>query len=122
MKKSNFIALFLSVIGVLLFGLGMCMCLLPEWEMSQQGMVVSCVGFLILVIMVIVYRRMENKAPIRITAKTLFTILLGLIGVLALGGGMSLTMVFQEYLLGIGIGVVGILLLLCLIPAIKGIK
>lgn len=30
MKKENFISLFLGTIGVLVFALGMCMCMIPE--------------------------------------------------------------------------------------------
>lgn len=122
MKKSNFVALILSVIGVLFLGLGMCMCLIPEWNMFNQGIIVGCIGLLILLIMLIVYRKMEHKSPIKITPKTVFTILLGIIGALGLGVGMCLTMVFGKFILGIAIGIVGILILLCLIPLCKGLK
>lgn len=40
MKKSNFVALILGTIGGVFFALGMCMCLLPEWGMATQGIVV----------------------------------------------------------------------------------
>lgn len=122
MKKSNFVALILSVIAVLFLGLGMCMCLIPEWNMFNEGIIVGCIGLLILLIMIIVYRKMENKSPIKITSKTIFTVLLGIIGALGLGVGMCLTMVFGKFILGIVIGIIGILILLCLIPLCKGLK
>lgn len=60
----------------------MCMCLIPEWNMFNQG----------------------------------------IIGALGLGVGMCLTMVFGKFILGIFIGIVGILILLCFIPLCKGLK
>jgi len=32
MKKQTFISILVGVVGGLLFSLGMCMCLLPEWN------------------------------------------------------------------------------------------
>lgn len=37
MKKSNFVAMILSTIGGILTPLGMCMCLIPEWNMFNKG-------------------------------------------------------------------------------------
>ena len=37
MKKSNFVAMILGTIGTVFLALGMCMSLLPEWDMMQQG-------------------------------------------------------------------------------------
>lgn len=37
MKKSNFVAMILDTIGTVFFALGMCMSLLPEWGMMQEG-------------------------------------------------------------------------------------
>lgn len=31
MKKKNFVSLVFGTVGIILFALGMCMCLLPEW-------------------------------------------------------------------------------------------
>ena len=44
MKKSNFIALILGTIGTVFFALGMCMALIAEWEMRQQGTICGVVG------------------------------------------------------------------------------
>lgn len=37
MKKKNFVTLILSTIGGILFALGMCMCLIPEWGTFTPG-------------------------------------------------------------------------------------
>ena len=80
------------------------------------------IGAVVLLIMVLVWRKMENKSPVRLSGKTIGTVLLGIIGALTLGVGMCLTMVWSNMILGIVIGIVGIVLLLCLIPLTKGFK
>lgn len=122
MKKSNFVALILGVIGVLFLGLGMCMTTIPEWDMFNQGIIVGVIGLVVLLITSIVHRKMEGKSPIKLSAKTLGTIFVAIIGALCFGVGMCLTMVFGKMLLGIVVGVVGIVILLCLIPLTKGLK
>ena len=122
MKKSNFIALILGTIGIVFFALGMCMALLPEWGMFSQGVVCGVIGLAVLLITVIVWRKMEGKAPIKVSGKTVGSVLVGVIGALLLGVGMCFSMVFGEMILGIVIGLVGIIVLLMLIPLLKGIK
>ena len=122
MKKSNFIALILGTIGIVFFALGMCMALLPEWGMFSQGVVCGVIGLAVLLITVMVWRKMEGKAPIKVSGKTVGSVLVGVIGALLLGVGMCFSMVFGEMILGIVIGLVGIIVLLMLIPLHKGIK
>lgn len=122
MKKSSFVAMVLGVISVMFFGIGMSMAMLPEWNAFQPGIVVGCIGLLFALITFIVWRKMEKKAPIKITGKAFLTVLLGIIGALALGVGMCLVMVWGNLIPGIFVGVIGIILLLCLIPLCKGIK
>lgn len=120
-RKSNFVALILGTIGVVFFALGMCMDLLPEWGLFSQGVVCGVIGLVILLITVIVWRKMEGKAPIKLNAKTIGAAVVGVLGALLLGAGMCLTMVLGKMVLGIAIGLVGIVVLLMLIPLTKGI-
>lgn len=122
MKKSTFIAMILGTIGGILFALGMCMVLIPEWDAFQPGIIMGVIGAVVLLIMVVIWRRMENKEPIKLSGKTIGTTLLGIVGALLLGVGMCLTMVWSHMVAGIVIGIVGIVVLLCLIPFIKGLK
>ena len=122
MKKSNFTALVLGTVGVVFFALGMCMGLLPQWGMFRQGVVCGVVGLVILLATVAVWRKMEGKDPIQINAKTVGSILVGVLGALLLGVGMCLTMVWNMLVPGIAVGLAGIVLLLCLIPACKGLQ
>jgi len=122
MKKSSFVAMVLGVIGGILAAIGMCMCLLPEWNAFKPGVVMGCVGVAVLLVMIIVWRKMTNKEPIHMTGKTIGVIILGIIGALLLGVGLCCVMVWSKLVLGIIGGIAGIILLLTLIPLIKGLK
>ena len=122
MKKSNFAALILGTIGMVFFALGMCMALIGEWGMFRQGVIAGVIGLVILLIMLIVWRRMEGKEPIHLNGKTVGTIILSVFGALLFGIGMCLCMVFGKMVLGVVIGLVGIIALLMLIPLTKGLK
>lgn len=122
MKKSNFVALILGTIGMVFFALGMCMALIPEWNMFQQGVIAGAAGLVMLLITLIVWRRMEGKEPIKVNGKTVGCIILSVFGALLFGIGMCLSMVFGKMVLGIVIGLVGIVALLMLIPLTVGLK
>jgi len=122
MKKSSFVAMIMGTIGGILFAIGMCMCLLPEWNAFTPGVVMGCIGAVVLLAMLIVWRKMEGKAPIKLSGKTVGIALLSVAGALALGVGMCFVMVWSNMVLGIIIGIVGIVMLLSLIPMIKGLK
>lgn len=122
MKKSNFVAMILGVISCLFFGLGMCMAMIPEWDAFTSGVVVGCVGIVFALITVFVWRKMEHKDPIKITGKAVLTVIVSIIGALALGVGMCFSMVWGNMVLGIAVGIIGIIILLCLIPLCKGLK
>lgn len=122
MKKSTFVAMILGIIGGILFALGMCMTLITEWNAFRPGVIMGVAGVLVLLIMVIVWRKMEHKAPIQVSGKTIGAVLIGIAGALLLGVGMCLTMVWSHMIVGIVVGIVGIIVLLCLIPFIKGLK
>lgn len=122
MKKSSFVAMVLGTVSVVLFALGMCMGLLSEWDALKPGIVFGCVGLLLGIVTLIVWRRMEGKAPIHYSSKTVLTVLAGVAGALALGVGMCFSMVWGKMLIGIVIGLAGLVILLSLIPLTKGIK
>lgn len=73
-------------------------------------------------ITLIVWRRMEHKQPVHISAKTVLTVIVGVAGALALEVGMCFSMVWEQMIMGIVIGLIGLIMLLCLIPLTKGIK
>lgn len=122
MKKSGLVALVLGTVSGVLFALGMCMALLPEWDAFRPGIALGCIGLVLGLITLVAWRRMEHKAPIRFSAKTMLAVVVGIVGALALGVGMCLSMVWGKMAAGIVVGLVGIVILLCLVPLVKGIK
>lgn len=129
MKKSNFAAMIFGTVSCIFFALGMCMAMLEEWNAFKPGIVVGCIGLAFAVVTIMVWRKMENKEPIKITGKAVLTAVVGIIGALALGVGMCFCMVWNNMmpgiiigLVGIIIGLVGIIILMCLIPLCKGLK
>ena len=123
MKKSTFVAMILGTIGGILFALGMCMGLVEEWNARSEGIIMGVIGLVVLLVMAAVWRKMENKEPIKLSGKVVGATLIGIFGALLLGVGMCLSMVWTGYMIvGIIVGIVGIVVLLCLIPFIKGLK
>ena len=120
MTKKNLISMILTALGGILFSIGMCMCLLPQWNAMNQGIVTAAAGAVILLIMVLIRRKMEGKKPVRLNL--IGIVLFGILGALILGAGMCMVMVFEGMMIyGMIVGVVGIMLLLCLVPMIKGV-
>lgn len=122
MKKSTFVSMILGTIGGILFALVMCMALIPEWNAFKPGVIMGVAGIIVLLIMVVIWRKIENKPPIKPSGKTIGAISIGIAGSLLLGVGMSFTMVWSHMVIGIVIGIVGIVVLLSMIPFIKGLK
>lgn len=123
MEKKNFMTLVAGVVGGLLFSLGMCMCLLPEWNMFSEGVIFAAVGAVVLLITLLVYRKLSGAKPIKLDWKVVGKVLYGLAASLVFGLGMCMVMVFEGMMLtGILVGIVGIVLLLCLIPMCFGFK
>jgi hypothetical protein len=65
---------------------------------------------------------MSGKPMIVLNGKAIGTTLLGVAGAIVLGVGMCMSMIWNMMIPGIIVGIVGIVLLLCLIPVIKGLK
>lgn len=122
MKKSSFAATVFGTVSAVLFALGMCMALIPEWDAFLPGIIFGCVGLILGVLTWLVWRKMEHKAPIRFSAKNVGTVIVAVVGALTLGVGMCFCMVWEKLILGVVIGLAGIAILLCLIPMIKGFK
>ena len=122
MKKSSFVAMILGTVSGVLFALGMCMALLPEWNLFKEGIIFGVAGIVIGLITVFVWRKMENKGPLKFNGKTVLTVLFAIVGALLLGVGLCLCMVWEKFVIGVLVGLVGIVALLSLIPIIHGIR
>lgn len=122
MKKKNFITLILSVVGGLLFALGMCLALAPEMGTVAQGVPVGIAGLVLLLAIVIVRRKMDGKPAIVFNGKAIGITLYSIFSAVVFGIGMCMVLVSSQMVWGIVVGVVGIVLLLGLIPICKGLK
>ncbi len=121
MKKSTFVNLLLGTVGGLLFAIGMCMCLLPEWNAFTPGLVVTAVGGILLLALGVVSWVRSGK-QLHCNWKLLGKIAYGTLSSLVLGLGMCLIMVWQQMLWGILVGVAGIVMLLFLLPMCVGFR
>lgn len=109
MKKETLLEIILGTIGGLVFAIGMCMSLIPEWDLLKTGIVISSIGFIILLCIIPVYRRNHpRKTNGKINFGIVFTWVIGIVGALVMGFGMSKVMVESpdkvDFLIGISTG------------------
>ena len=123
MSKKNFMFLVLTVVGGLLFALGMCMCLLPEWNAFKPGVVVTALGVVVLLAIALVRWIMAGKPVAKINWNQAGKIAYCAAAALVLGAGMAMIMAYEGLMIpGIIVGIVGIVLVLGIIPVVKGLK
>lgn len=115
MKKDTLLEIIFGTVGGLVFAIGMCMCLIPEWDMFNTGVVVSIIGFLILLCIIPIYRSGHPKkkhAPINYSI--VFAWIIGIAGALLMGFGMSRIMhgipSQTDMITGLVCGVIGLLI------------
>ena len=123
MTKKNFMFLVLTVVGGLLFALGMCMCLLPEWNAFTPGVVVTALGALVLLAIALIRWIMAGKPVAKVNWNKVGKVAYCVAATLVLGTGMAMIMAFEGLMIpGIIVGIVGIVLCLGIIPVFKGLK
>ncbi len=122
MKKSNFITLIMGTVSGVLFALGMCMALLPEWNAFTEGCILGSIGLALCIVTVLVWCKLEKKKLPKVNGKNVLRTVYSVIAVLVLGLGMCMCLVWQNIVWGTLIGLLGIIMLIALIPMIKGIK
>ena len=127
MKKETLLEIILGTIGGLVFAIGLTMCLIPEWDLLKAGVVVAILGFIILLCIIPIYRSNHPKkehAPIN--WGIVFTWLIGIVGALVMGFGMSKVMVGNpsktDLLIGIATGIIGLLVCVFNYPIYSYIK
>lgn len=122
MKKSSFIALVMGTVSGVLFSLGMCMALLPEWNSFKEGIIFGGIGLVLGLITIFVWRKMENKKMPKMSVKNILKVVYIVLSALVFGAGLCLCIAFGKMVVGIIIGLIGVVMLLMLIPMFKGIK
>lgn len=123
MTKKSYLLLLLTAVGGLLFALGMCMCLLPEWQAMKPGVVTAALGALVMLTMALVRWVMAGKPRARINWKKVGKAAYCVVAALVLGTGMAMVTAFEGLMIpGMAVGIIGIVLALEIIPLFKGLK
>ena len=127
MKKETLLEIILGTVGGLVFAIGMCMALIPEWNMFVPGVVTGIIGFIILLCIIPVYRSSHPKKeskPVNWELVAVWSI--GVIGALIMGFGMSKIMVgtaeTSDMIVGLITGIVGLLICVLNYPIYAYIK
>ena len=129
MKKDTLLEIILGTIGGLVFAIGMCMCLIPEWELFTAGVIVTIIGFIILLCIIPVHRKSHSRKE-RERKETdwglVLTWIIGVVGALIMGFGMSKIMVGSpekmDMIIGMITGVVGLLICVLNYPIYSYLK
>ena len=127
MKKETLLEIILGTIGGLVFAIGMCMCLIPEWNMFKAGVIVSIIGVIILLCIIPVYRNSHPKKEHKpVNWGIVLTWTVGVVGSLIMGFGMSKIMVGNasttDMIVGLITGVVGLVICVLNYPIYAYIK
>ncbi len=122
MKKSSFVALVMFTVSGILFALGMCMALLPQWNAFIEGVILGGAGIILGLISLVIWCKITSRHLPKMSGKNIFRTLYTVIAALILGVGMCMCLVWEMYVWGTLVGIVGIVMLLALIPMIKGLK
>lgn len=122
MKKSSFVALIMGTVSGVLFALGMCMALLPEWNAFTEEVIFGGVGIVLGIIISLIWCKMENKKLPKMNGKNVLRTIYAIVAALVLGAGMCMCLVWEQIIWGTLVGLLGIIMLIALIPMIKGIK
>lgn len=126
MKKDTLLEIILGTVGGLIFALGMCMCLIPEWNMFTVGVIVAIVGFIVLLCIIPVYRKSHpKKEHKRVDKGLLATWIIGIVGSLVMGFGMSRVLVDGKSgldILGMICGIIGLLICVLNYPIYSYLK
>ena len=115
-------AMMLGTVSGVLFALGMCMVLIPAWDAFVPGLVCGTAGLSLGLVTLLTWRRMTHRKRLHPSARSALIALDGIAGALLLGVGMCCCMVWAQLVPGVLLGVAGILLLLGLIPLIRGLR
>jgi uncharacterized membrane protein YeaQ/YmgE (transglycosylase-associated protein family) len=127
MKKETLLEIILGTIGGLVLSIGMCMCLVTEWNMLVPGVVVAAIGFIILLCIIPVYRKDHPRKPHGpINWGIVLTFVVGIVGSLIMGFGMSKILVGEpsqtDMIVGMITGVVGLVICVLNYPIYSYIK
>ena len=126
MKKETLIEIILGTVGGLVFAFGMCMALIEEWNLLVPGIITGIIGAIILLCIFPVYRKSHPKKEHKPIDKGLLaTWIIGIVGSLVMGFGMSRVLVDGENgldILGMICGIIGLIICVLNYPIYSYLK
>lgn len=128
MKMDTLLEIILGTVGGLVFAIGMCMGLIKEWDLLVPGIVTGVIGFIILLCIIPIYRKSHPKVEKKknIDWGLVLTFVVGIVGSLVMGFGMSMIMVGEpaksDLIIGIITGIIGLLVCVLNYPVYAYIK
>lgn len=114
MKKSDFMVLVSYTFSLLVLVLGICLYTLPGWGMPTLGLLLVGLTW-------VSQRRLAGKEVPRVNLKVTAKVLYSLVALLVFGGGFALVTA-GNFLVGLALGLVGLIMILGMIPVLVGLK
>lgn len=127
MKKETLLEIVLGTIGGLILSIGMCMCLISDWDMLMAGIVIGIIGFIILLCIIPIYRKSHpRKVHGAINWSIVMVWIIGVIGALVMGFGMSKVMIEgaskSDMVIGMITGIIGLAICILNYPVFAYLK
>lgn len=121
MKKSDFIVLISYTLSLLVLALGICLYTLPGWGMPTLGLPLSILGLILVGLTWVSQRRMTGKGIPKVNLKLTAKVLYSLLALLVFGGGFALV-TSGNFLVGVALGLIGLVMIIGMIPVLIGLK
>ena len=128
MEKKTLVKIILGTIGGMLFALGMCCCLLPEWNLFNFGVGLAIAGGVLLVALLIYYLATREWKPRTepLNVGAIVSVVVGIVATLLMGFGMSKVMIGEpnqtDMIIGMVCGIVGLLTDILIFPIYSYLK
>ena len=127
MKKETLLEIIFGTIGGLFFSIGMTMCLVDEWNALKVGIVFGVIGFIILLCIISIYKSSHpKKEHKKVDIGIIITWVIGVVGALIMGFGMSKIMSVDpsriDIVIGMITGIVGLIVCILNYPIYAYIK
>lgn len=129
MEKKTLVKIILGTVGGLIFSLGLCCCLIPEWNLFTFGVGMAIGGGALLAILLIYHlatREWKPRTePLNVGAIVAWVI--GIAAALLMGFGMSRIMAVEnpsqtDMIIGMSCGIVGLLVDILIFPVYSYLK
>ena len=120
MKKRDFMSLIAYTVSLLVLALGMCFYTLPDWGMASIGMPLAIVGLVLVLLSWVLQRRLAGKGAPNIDFRFVAKVVYSVVALLIFGGGFAL-ITAGNFVLGLALGLIGLVLIIGIIPVTVGL-